>query len=132
NFLMSYLARADYNYKSTYMATLTFRADGSSKFADGNKWAYFPSVALAWKFKNEEFFQNIRYLTDAKLRTSFGYTGNNRIGDFTRFSQITMPYNSHYSFNNGYPTLAALPSTYGNQDLKWETTRQFDIGLDLA
>ncbi len=132
NFLMSYLARADYNYKSTYMATLTFRADGSSKFADGNKWAYFPSAALAWKFKNEEFFQNIRYLTDAKLRTSFGYTGNNRIGDFTRFSQITMPYNSHYSFNNGYPTLAALPSTYGNQDLKWETTRQFDIGLDLA
>uniref|UniRef100_UPI00333E4AA9 TonB-dependent receptor n=1 Tax=Pseudopedobacter sp. TaxID=1936787 RepID=UPI00333E4AA9 len=132
NFLMSYLARADYNYKSKYLLTLTFRTDGSSKFSDGNKWAYFPSAAFAWKMKNERFLHNFTFLTDAKLRTSFGYTGNNRIGDFTRFSQITMPYSSHYSFNNGSPTLAAIPSIYGNSDLKWETTRQLDIGLDLA
>jgi TonB-linked SusC/RagA family outer membrane protein len=132
NFLMSYLARADYNYKSKYLLTLTFRADGSSKFSDGNKWGYFPSAAFAWKMKNENFFHHLNFLTDAKLRTSFGYTGNNRIADFTRFSQITMPYGSNYSFNNGNPTLAAIPSVYGNTDLKWETTRQLDLGLDLA
>ncbi|MFD1628464.1 TonB-dependent receptor [Pseudopedobacter beijingensis] len=132
NFLMSYLGRADYNYKSKYLLTLTFRADGSSKFAKGNQWAYFPSAAFAWKLKNEDFLQHINVLTDAKLRTSYGYTGNNRIGDFTRYSQITMPYSSHYSFQNQNPTLAAIPSVYGNADLKWETTRQFDLGIDLA
>lgn len=132
NFLMSYLARADYNYKSKYLLTLTFRADGSSKFSEGNKWAYFPSAAFAWKLKNEDFLQRINALTDAKLRTSFGYTGNNRIGDFTRFSQVTMPYINHYSFNNSTPSLGAVLGSYGNENLKWETTRQFDLGIDLA
>ncbi|MEQ7801490.1 TonB-dependent receptor [Pedobacter sp. ASV1-7] len=132
NFLMSYLGRLDYNYKSKYLLTFTFRADGSSKFSKDNRWAYFPSAAFAWKLKNEGFFQNIELLTDAKLRTSFGYTGNNRIGDFTRFSQMTMPYGSYYSFNNSSPSKGVVLATYGNNDLKWETTEQLDVGVDLS
>ncbi|WP_237739788.1 TonB-dependent receptor [Pedobacter arcticus] len=132
NFLLSYLARADYNYKSKYLVTLTFRSDASSKFAKENRSAYFPSAAFAWKIKNENFLNGVKTITDAKLRTSFGYTGNNRIGDFSRFSQMTLPYSSYYSFGNATPSKGVTLSTFGNEDLKWETTRQFDLGLDLA
>src|SRR5690606_245889 len=87
NTLQSYFSRVNYGYRSKYLFTATFRADGSSKFPD-SKWGYFPSGALAWKMKEESFLKGIETITEAKLRLSYGLTGNNRVGDFSALSPI--------------------------------------------
>lgn len=132
NVLMSYLGRVDYNIKSKYLFTATYRTDGSSKFKESNRWAGFPSAAFAWKLRNERFMRNLYFINDAKLRTSFGITGNNRIGDTQRFSEMTVPYAAYYSFNNSIPQPGSRFNSYGNEDLKWESTKQLDVGLDLS
>lgn len=132
NTLASFLARANYGYASKYLFTLTMRADGSSKFSPENHWGYFPSGAFAWNFSRENFLKNSKIISDGKLRVSYGATGNNAVGDFSRLSSITLPYASYYSFNNGTPRPSAIPSSLGNSDLRWETTKQTDIGLDLS
>ncbi|SDK00960.1 TonB-linked outer membrane protein, SusC/RagA family [Pedobacter sp. ok626] len=131
NYLESYLARVNYGYKSKYLFTASFRADGSSKFADGHKWGYFPSAAFAWNVMKETFMKKITVISDAKLRTSYGVTGNNRVNDFAYLSRITFPIINNYSFANAFVT-GAVPSTLGNTDLRWETTAQFDAGLDIS
>lgn len=131
NKLMSFLGRFDYNYKDRYIATATFRADGSSKFAPENRWGYFPSVAFAWNFGNENFMKSIPAINGAKLRSSFGVIGNNRIGDYTRYSQLTQPYSSYFSFGNSTPLVGLNISTFGNNSLKWEKTQQMNVGIDL-
>lgn len=128
--LVSFLARGNYNYRSKYLLTGTFRADGSSKFAPQNKWAYFPSVGLAWRISREKFMQALPMVSDAKFRFSYGETGNNRIGDFVRFSSLSTDYPRYYPFNNT-PTPSVNTNRFGNENLKWETTKQTDIGLDL-
>src|SRR5690606_7215430 len=89
--LASFLGRANYNYKWKYLFTFNFRADGSSKFAPENRWSYFPSGALAWRMEKEPFMKNMPYVSASKLRVSFGYTGNNRVGDFSYLPAITLP-----------------------------------------
>ncbi len=132
NTLVSFLSRVNYNYKSKYLFTASFRADASSKFAKGNKWGYFPSAAIAWSMGKENFIKQLNYVSDAKLRISYGHTGNNRVSDFPYLSSLTMPYSYYYSYNNQIPSNGIYPSTYGNEDLKWETTEQIDIGYDLS
>lgn len=129
--LMSYLGRINYNYKSKYYLTASYRSDGSSKFPKDNRWAYFPSAALSWRIINEGFMKNLRVISDAKIRTSFGLTGNNRVGDYSYLASYGLPINNTYIFNNNYQS-AIIPLTPSNDDLKWETTRQFDLGLDLG
>lgn len=130
--LASFLSRVDYKYKSRYLLTATFRADGSSKFAEGKRWGYFPSGALAWRFTEESFFKKFRAISDGKLRVSYGITGNNRISDFAYLSSIAIQTNSQgYTFGN-VTSAGAFPSNLGNGGLKWETTRASDIGLDLS
>ena len=129
--IMSFLGRANYNYKSKYYATISYRADGSSKFPAGNRWAYFPSAALSWRIINEDFMKNVPVISDAKLRGSFGLTGNNRVGDFSYLQSYGLPIQNTYIFNNQYQSVI-VPLTPGNTALKWETTRQFDMGLDLG
>ena len=130
--LASWLARADYKFKSKYLLTATFRADGSSKFAEGSRWGYFPSGALAWRFTEESFMKNFKALSDGKLRVSYGVTGNNRISDFAYRSAIAITTNSQgYTFGN-VTTSGAFPSNLGNAGLKWETTSSLDIGADLS
>lgn len=129
--LLSFLGRIDYNYADKYLLTGTMRADASSKFSVGNRWGYFPSAAFAWRITQEPFMRNIRFISDAKIRTSYGITGNNRIGDYSRFSQLTMPTSSYYSFGNQPPSIGLNVSSFGNNDLKWETTHQFNIGTDI-
>ncbi|HEY0666835.1 MAG TPA: TonB-dependent receptor [Sphingobacteriaceae bacterium] len=130
--LMSYFARTDYNFKSKYLFTATFRADGSSKFHPGNKWGYFPSAALAWNMKRESFLKNSQLISASKLRTSFGVTGNNRIGNYEYFSNLSLPLSASYSFNNATPSQGIIISELGNPNLKWESTEQLDIGYDLG
>lgn len=132
NFLFSYLGRVNYGYKSKYLLTATFRADGSSKFSPANRWAYFPSAAFAWRIDREGFMKKLKFVSEAKFRLSYGVTGNNRIGDYVRYSSLDMPISRYYSFGNGVPSSAVVVNRFGNADLKWESTKQLDLGLDLG
>lgn len=133
NAMMSYLSRVNYNYDSRYYANFTFRADGSSKFSKQNRWGYFPSGSLAWAFGREKFISNsLRWLSNGKLRASWGLTGNNRIGSYDYMAKLTTSsdvykYAWDSSLSSGF-VLAAM----ANYDLKWETTEQLDLGLDLG
>jgi len=134
--LMSYLARATYNYKSKYLLTASYRADGSSKFADGNRWGFFPSGSFAWRIINEDFMKDQRIFTDAKLRIGYGVTGNNRVSEYATYSGLNFdnegPFNNaYYSFGNSL-TQGVFISSLANPDLKWESTAQSNIGLDLG
>ncbi len=130
--LASFLGRVNYSYKSRYLLTASFRSDGSSKFAKGHQWGYFPSGAFAWRMSSEDFMKNLSFISDAKLRISYGSTGNNRVGDFAYLSQINFPASSVYSYNNGTPLKGTTLAAIGNPNLKWETTRQTNIGYDLG
>ncbi len=133
NALMSYLGRLNYNYDSKYYVTFSMRADGSSKFAPGNRWGYFPSGSLAWAFGRENFVKdNLTWLSNGKLRVSYGLTGNNRIGDYDYMARLyasenTYKYPWDSTFYPGY-----YVSSIANPNLKWETTEQYDFGLDLG
>src|SRR5690606_16231648 len=129
--LVSFLGRVNYFYKRSLIATFSMRADGSSKFSPKNRWGYFPSGALAWNMHEEKFLKKTA-ISNSKLRVSYGLTGNNRVDDFAPLSSMFFPYNSYYSFGNGTPAQAAMFNRFGNEDLKWETTRQLDIGYDLG
>ncbi len=127
----SYGGRLDYNYDSRHMLTFTFRADGSSKFAPGNRWGYFPGAAVAWNMHNEKFFKGQKVISASKLRGSFGVVGNDRVGDFAYISMLTTSTNG-YSFQNATPLLAVYQSNLGNPDLTWERTTSTDIGYELG
>jgi TonB-linked SusC/RagA family outer membrane protein len=129
--LASLLGRLNYSFRSTYLFTASLRADGSSKFAPQNRWSYFPSGAIAWRISNEKFIRSLHYVSDAKLRASYGSTGNNRVSDFAYLSRINLPSNLGYSYNNT-PVDVSILTALGNVNLKWETTNQTDIGLDLG
>jgi TonB-linked SusC/RagA family outer membrane protein len=130
--LASLYTRLNYNYQSKYLFTLTMRGDGSSKFARGNKWGYFPSAAVAWNMTQEPFFKKLPFVSESKIRTSFGYTGNNRVSDFAYFASLGMPNTAAYSWNNATPLKGIVPLDLGNPDLKWEVAEQLDIGYDLG
>lgn len=130
NRLASFLGRVNYNYKSIYYLTVSYRADASSKFAPENRWSYFPSLGLSWRMSREKFFQKLGFISEAKIRGSYGRTGNNRVADFAYLSTLTLPIAANYSFANSYYNGAVL-ATLGNRNLKWETTDQFDAGLDI-
>ncbi|MFK7970145.1 MAG: SusC/RagA family TonB-linked outer membrane protein [Bacteroidia bacterium] len=127
--LASYLGRISYKFEDKYLLDLNIRADGSSRFGAGNRFAYFPSISVGWRMSEERFFESIKAVDDAKLRLSAGSTGNQNIGDFSSFGLYAL--GSNYNFN-GQIVPGTRPSTIGNDNLKWETTDQFDIGLDLT
>lgn len=131
NSLMSFLARADYSYKSRYMATLSYRADGSSKFPKDNRWASFPSAAVAWGFGQEEFMKDLTWMSSGKLRFGAGTTGNNRVSDYAALTSLVISPTSGYSVSNS-PLKGVVPASLGNSNLKWETTVQYNVGLDLS
>ncbi|WP_207515637.1 SusC/RagA family TonB-linked outer membrane protein [Longitalea luteola] len=135
----SFLGRAMYTLFSKYLITASFRADGSSKFASGNKWSYFPSGSVAWRIHEENFMKGIPVISEAKLRASYGVTGNNRVSDFaylsvlrqTGFTNGSGNTTPGYYFNNTHIPGSA-PVEVGNKELKWERTAQTDIGLDVG
>lgn len=118
--LFSLFSSATYMFDTRYMITANFRADASSRFAPNNQWGYFPSVSVGWKISNESFMQNVGWISDLKLRASTGKLGNQEIDNY---SFLTLLQRSGDQF---------LISRYGNPDLKWETTSQNDIGLDVG
>lgn len=128
--MASYLGRVNYSYKSKYLFTASFRSDGSSKFSANNKWSYFPSGAFSWRFSKENFLVNSKILSEGKFRISYGQTGNNRVSDFAYLTLMRLT-NPLYVFDNNYqPGVEAVQ--LGNNDLRWENTRQIDMGIDLG
>lgn len=131
NALVSYLARFNYNYKAKYYATMSFRADGSSKFPKDNRWGYFTSGSLAWRVSKEKFLQDITTISDAKVRAGYGSTGNNRVSDFGYLSALDLNNLLGYSQNNSFGQGAAI-GNLGNNKLKWERTNAWNAGIDLG
>ncbi len=130
--LLSGFGRLNYDYKSRYLLTATFRADGSSKFAKDNRFGYFPSFAFAWNMKREYFLKYSELVSEAKLRVSYGETGNNRIGNYDIYGTVSTSLANTYSFGNVLPPGGVYISKFGNENLIWETTKQFNVGYDLG
>ena len=134
--LMSGLFRLNYNYKYRYYLTASFRADGSSKFPAGNRWGYFPSVGLSWNFNRESWLKDKEWLSNGKLRASWGLTGNNRTTTpYDYYSQMNVLPGSSSSFDyvfDGTNVSGYYPSQIANSNLKWETTAQWNVGMDVS
>ena len=126
--LMSYLGRLNYSYKDRYLATVSIRRDGSSRYSPDNKWSNFPSAALAWRLSNEEFIEKIKFISDLKIRSSYGASGSTAISPYQTLTQLTA---SNTVFGDALYT-AYAPNTVLPGNLKWETTNQFDVGLDAG
>jgi TonB-linked SusC/RagA family outer membrane protein len=126
--LLSYLGRVNYSYNSKYLATVSFRADGSSRYSEGNKWGYFPSAALAWRVSEEDFLKSNSLISDLKVRASWGQTGSQAIGAYATLNNLSA---GKTVFNDAlYNTFA--PGTRLPGNLKWETTEQADFGIDAS
>ncbi|RAW00880.1 SusC/RagA family TonB-linked outer membrane protein [Pseudochryseolinea flava] len=126
--LRSYIGRVNYDYDGKYLATITGRVDGSSKFGQGNKNSFFPSGSLAWRVSKESFMENVPQVSDLKLRVSYGFSGNQEIGTFQSLGALAA---FNYSFGNTL-LIGYGPNRISNPDLKWETTGQFDVGIDIG
>jgi TonB-linked SusC/RagA family outer membrane protein len=118
--LFSYFGSASYAYDSKYMLTANVRADASSRFSDQNRWGYFPSVSVGWKLSNESFLKDVAWLSNLKLRGSWGKQGNQEIADYTSLTLV--------SSQDGIVKI----NRFGNPDLKWETSTQKNIGVDIG
>ncbi|WP_455638641.1 TonB-dependent receptor [Parabacteroides sp.] len=129
NRLASYIGRVNYSFDDRYLATVTFRADGSSRFGKNNKFGYFPSAALAWRISNESFLKGVDQLTSLKLRLGWGRTGNQEIGDYPA---LTTYQSAGTTIWDGKQMVGTGPAKMPNPDLKWETTDQTNIGLDFG
>ncbi len=131
--LLSYLGRINYVWREKYLATVSYRADASSVFGDNNKWGYFPSGSLAWRISQEGFLRDSPIINDLKLRVSYGITGNQGISPYQSLASLgsgqwySYPWNGQATTDIGFG-IAGI----ANPELKWESTSQTDIGVDLS
>jgi len=128
-YLLSGLGRINYSYKDRYLVTASMRADGSSRFGAENKWGYFPSGALGWRVSDEPFMGNVNFINELKLRASYGITGNTALSPYQSLSRLRT---LRAVFVNNTETVGYVPANVANPDLKWESTAQMDVGLDLG
>lgn len=128
--LVSYFARATYDYEGRYLAQVSMRADGTSRFSPQNRFGYFPAVSLGWNVAKESFFPQGTPISTAKVRASFGANGNQEIYPYQRFTRYSTGIN--YQGTGGAIAGGITQTDIGNDKLKWETTYQYDAGLDLG
>ncbi|MEL7162513.1 MAG: SusC/RagA family TonB-linked outer membrane protein, partial [Bacteroidota bacterium] len=126
--LVSYVGRLNYSIGDRYLFTFNARYDGTSVFSDGNKWAFFPSGAVAWNLKNENFLADNDLFSTFKVRASYGLTGNRAIGAYSTLARFS----SAFVVQNGALVNAVVPTSVSNENLTWETTSQLDIGADVG
>jgi TonB-linked SusC/RagA family outer membrane protein len=126
--LSSFMGRANYTFNDKYLLTVTGRSDGASQLAEGNKWAFFPSVALAWRLGDEAFIRNIKAISNLKLRASYGEVGNSTVSPYSTQAGLL---NTGYDFD-GTAAYGFAPSNLGNKDLRWERSKEFNFGLDYG
>jgi len=129
NRLLSYLARVNYTYADKYLFTGSIRADGSARFGPEHRFGYFPSVAVAWKAKQEDFLSDVGFISDLKLRTSYGATGNQPNVNYLYFSTYAT---GRAAVFNGEKVSTIEPTRSSNAYLRWESAHQFDVGIDFA
>lgn len=127
--LLSFFAKVNYTYKDRYLFNATLRTDGSSKFAPGNRWGFFPSGSVAWRISKEKFMQGIKWLNDLKIRGGYGESGNNRISDYAYFTTFG-PFNP-YGLNN-QPNPSIAPASLSNYFIQWETNVSRNLGIDAT
>lgn len=128
--MMSYVARVNYGLMDKYMLTASLRYDGSSRLAEGNKWALFPSAALAWRINEEDFAKDVKWLSNLKLRLSYGQAGNiNSVNPYSSAGNISGTV--YYPFGDSN-SVGNLPANIANPNLTWERTSEFNIGLDFG
>ena len=129
--LASFFGRVNYNYAETYLLSLVLRADGSSNFARGKRWGYFPSVSAGWVISNESFMESTKsWLDFLKIRASWGQNGNCNINNFQYLATIAFD-DPYYFDSKDNPGLGAYPNILPNEDVKWETSEQLDLGFDV-
>ncbi len=126
--IQSVFGRINYSFNDKYLFTVNARYDGSSNFSKNNKYAFFPSGAFAWNMKDEGFMKDVNFVSDFKWRVSYGLTGNQAIGPY----QTLARFSNSYTIIDGVAVNAVRPTTVANDDLTWETTRQFDFGADMS
>lgn len=127
--ILSFMGRANYNYDNKYLFTATIRRDGSSRFSKENRWGTFPSFSAAWRLSEESFFHANEWIDDVKVRLGYGETGNQ--GGIDNYAYFTRLKTGQYVFN-GTPVSTLYPLVMPNQDVQWETVRQFNAGVDLS
>ncbi len=130
--IRSFLGRVEYDFGNRFLVTGTVRMDGSSKFAEENRFSVFPSAAVAWRISNEQFMESLKQLSELKLRVSYGQIGNQAIAAYSTFGLLNtgLPFNA--VLDNAEAAIGIAPGRFPNPDLKWETTTQLDVGLDLG
>jgi TonB-linked SusC/RagA family outer membrane protein len=126
--IMSFMGRFNYNFSERYLLTLTGRYDGSSVLAEGNKWAFFPSVALAWRAIEEPFVKQLNLFSDLKLRASYGKVGNDVVAPYSTQAYLNK---TAYDFG-GTAAYGYAPRNIGNSDLKWENSAEYNFGLNMG
>jgi TonB-linked SusC/RagA family outer membrane protein len=126
--LKSYLFRVNYTYKDRYMFTVSGREDGSSRLAKGNKWAFFPSVALAWRASEEEFIKKLNVFSNLKLRASYGTSGSQSISPYSVIEKLA----SGSNVVGNAEVITFSPASSANKNLKWEKTKQLDLGIEAG
>jgi TonB-linked SusC/RagA family outer membrane protein len=133
NSLFSLLSRIQYNYDSRYYFTASIRRDASSRFPSNNRYGYFPSAALMYRISQENFMKQFVFISDMSLRTSYGETGNDRTsGNYDYLPELNISSSKGYSWGNGAITQGAESGKIGNDRLKWETTKTWDVGLNIS
>ncbi|MCG9972542.1 SusC/RagA family TonB-linked outer membrane protein [Christiangramia crocea] len=133
NRLLSFFSRVNYSFDKRYILTASFRSDGSSKFPKQNRWGYFPSFSAAWRMSNEKFLKKIKWISNLKIRGGYGVTGNNRINDFAAYNTFGVsPFNNYVFGNNEEYQPGATQNNLAVPNLKWETTKQSNFGLDFS
>ncbi|NGM61983.1 TonB-dependent receptor [Sphingobacterium sp. SGG-5] len=131
--IMSYFARAMYNFDSRYLLTANLRADGSSKIHPDLRWGYFPSLSAAWRISSESFMQDVTWIDDLKIRGGWGQTGNQSgIGDYAFLQRYSISRIPWYEEGNANAVPSISPSNLRTRDLKWETTTQSNVGIDVT
>lgn len=127
--LMSYFGRIQYSYNYKYLASFILRRDGTTRFGPNNRYGYFPSLSLGWVASEEAFLKDVDFIDFAKVRLSYGETGNDKIGDFRYVSSLNGE--AEYIFNGGQLVSGQAVGTIANPDITWETNIQFNFGVDL-
>lgn len=130
--LLSVLSRINYSYADRYLASVSFRADGSSKFGPDNQWGFFPSVSVGWRLSEEPWMKDQAWLNQLKIRGSWGLTGNNDIQNYAAYDKLGV---ANYTFGTSNVLaqgLANTSSVLGNRSISWEQTSEFDVGFDLS
>ncbi len=125
----SFISRGTYTFDNRYVLNASLRIDGSSKFGINNKYGYFPAVSVAWRASEEEFIKEIDFISNLRLRTSFGMTGNNQIPSYQSLAQLA---NNKVVVNGNSVEIGRYPSNVVNDDLKWESQKQYNVGLDFG